>query len=103
MVWERSAVHRLESSLLQRAIKSKARLDRAGLLVFGLPTILGSRGSLCTTLRRDRLSYFAHEEGLQVRLRTGPLQTDNRVSRLARNEIVLSVWAGNVKFAGLAL
>lgn len=65
--------------------------------------MLGSRGSLCTALRRDRLSYLAHEEGLQVRLRTGPLQADNRVSGLARNEIALSGGAGYFKLAGLAL
>ena len=80
----------------------KPGLIGAGLVYWAVRT-LGSHGSLGATLRRDRLSYFPHEEWLQVRLRTGPLQTDNRVSRLARNEIVLSVWAGNVKFAGLAL
>jgi hypothetical protein len=56
----------------------KPGLIRAGLLL-GLPTVLGSHGPLGTTLRRDRLSYFAHEKGLQVRLRTGPLQANNGV------------------------
>jgi hypothetical protein len=83
--------------------KSKARPDRGRAGLLGLPKLLGSRGSLGATLRRDRLSYFPHEEWLQVRLRTGPLQTDYGVSGLARNEIALSGGAGYFKFAGLAL
>lgn len=65
--------------------------------------MLGSRRSFGAPLRRDGLCYFAHEEGLQVRLRTGPLQTDDGVSGLAGNEIAFSVGAGDFKFAGLAL
>jgi hypothetical protein len=72
-----------------------------GLCLSGLPNRT-SPGSLCTTLRRDRLSYFPQEKRLQVRLRTGPLQADNRVSGLARNEIALSVGAGYFELAGLA-
>src|SRR5882724_3973517 len=65
--------------------------------------MLGSHGSLGATFRRDWLSYFPHEEWLQVRLSTGPLQTDNGMSGLARNEIALSGGAGYFKLAVLAL
>jgi hypothetical protein len=44
-----------------------------------------------------------HEEGLKIGFRTGPLQTDNGMSGLARNEIALTVGAGYFKLAGLAL
>src|SRR5258706_8852434 len=88
---------------LECTSKSKARPDRGRASFLGLPKQLGSRGSLGATLRRDRLCYFAHEEGLRVRLRTSPLQTDDRVSGLGRDEIALSVGAGYFKFAVLAL
>jgi hypothetical protein len=52
---------------------------------------------------RLSVSHFAHQERLQVDFRRGRLQTDNRVSGLARNEIALTIGAGYFKFAGLAL
>jgi len=46
---------------------------------------------------------LADEERLEIWLIAGPLEADNGVPRLATDEIALSVGAGNVKFAGLAL
>src|SRR5271165_1511040 len=68
-----------------------------------LQQMLGGHGSFCATLRRDGLSHFAYEEGLQVGFRSSRLQTDNGVSGLARNEIALTVGAGYFKLADLAL
>jgi hypothetical protein len=65
--------------------------------------MLGGRGPFQTTLTRNGLSHFADEEGLQIRIRTGPLQTDNGMSGLAGDKIALSVGAGHFRFAGLAL
>ena len=65
--------------------------------------MLCSGRPLCATLRGHGMSHFAHQERLQVDFRRGRLQTDNRVSGLARNEIALTIGAGYFKFAGLAL
>src|SRR5579864_188523 len=83
----------------------KARLDRCRALTALWPAHDGSGGrrSLGATLRRNGLRYFAHEEGLQIGLRTGPLQTYDGMTWLAGNEITLSIGAGDFEFAGLAL
>jgi hypothetical protein len=83
--------------------KPKAQPDRGWAGFIDGAGESGSRGSLGATLRRDGLSYFTHEEGLQVWLTSGPFQTNDRVTRLTRNEIAFSIGAGYFKFAGLAL
>jgi hypothetical protein len=64
--------------------------------------VLGS-ASFVAAFCRNRLRNLAYEEGLKIGLIASPFKAGNRVPRLTRNEVSLSVGAGYFKLAGLAL
>jgi hypothetical protein len=69
----------------------KPGLIRAGLASWVAHSARQPRTSW-NDLRRDRLSYFAHEKGLQVRLRTGPLQA---IARFATMQLLAVIVQGS--------